>query len=155
MTAVGGPGSMVGFDLARTFNPPTRVGSATGIVNVGGFFASLSTVTLIGVILDVVAPGGPETYTVDSFRVAMSVQYLVWGIGWPRSCAIVGWCAATCAKTTPRRMPRCGPGTPRCRPEPGYPLLTSTFMDAPLPEVLTTRTVVPVSGTSTPFQPGW
>jgi len=81
VTAVGGPGSMVGFDLARTFNPPTRVGSATGIVNVGGFFASLSTVTLIGVILDVVAPGGPETYTVDSFRVAMSVQYLVWGIG--------------------------------------------------------------------------
>ena len=35
-----------------------------------GVFASLSTVTLIGVILDVVAPGGPETYTVDSFRVA-------------------------------------------------------------------------------------
>jgi sugar phosphate permease len=81
VTAVGGPGSMVGFDLARTFNPPTRVGSATGIVNVGGFFASLSTVTLIGVILDVVAPGGPSTYTADSFRAAMSVQYLVWAIG--------------------------------------------------------------------------
>ena len=63
--AVGGPGSMVGFDLARTFNPPTRLGSATGIVNVGGFVAS----------------GGPSTYTVDSFRVAMSVQYLVWVIG--------------------------------------------------------------------------
>lgn len=81
VTAVGGPGSMVGFDLARTFNPPTRVGSATGIVNVGGFFASLSTVTLIGVILDVVAPGGPSTYTADSFRAAMSVQYVVWAIG--------------------------------------------------------------------------
>ncbi len=81
VTAVGGPGSMVGFDLARTFNPPTRVGSATGIVNVGGFVASLSTVTLIGVILDVVAPGGPSTYTADSFRAAMSVQYVVWAIG--------------------------------------------------------------------------
>lgn len=81
VTAVGGPGSMVGFDLARTFNPPTRVGSATGIVNVGGFFASLSTVTLIGVILDAVAPGGPSTYTADSFRAAMSVQYVVWAIG--------------------------------------------------------------------------
>lgn len=81
VTAVGGPGSMVGFDLARTFNPPTRVGSATGIVNVGGFFASLSTVTLIGVILDIVAPGGPSTYTADSFRAAMSVQYVVWAIG--------------------------------------------------------------------------
>jgi sugar phosphate permease len=81
VTAVGGPGSMVGFDLARTFNPPTRVGSATGIVNVGGFVASLSTVTLIGIVLDVVAPGGPSTYTVDSFRAAMSVQYIVWAIG--------------------------------------------------------------------------
>jgi sugar phosphate permease len=79
--AVGGPGSMVGFDLARTFNPPTRLGSASGIVNVGGFVASLSTVALIGLVLDQVAPGGPSTYTVDSFRVAMSVQYLVWVIG--------------------------------------------------------------------------
>ena len=81
VTAVGGPGSMVGFDLARTFNPPTRLGSATGIVNVGGFLASLSTLTLIGIILDRVAPGGPSTYDVDSFRAAMSVQYLVWGLG--------------------------------------------------------------------------
>ena len=79
--AVGGPGSMVGFDLARTFNPPTRLGSASGIVNVGGFVASLSTVALIGIVLDKVAPGGPSTYTVDSFRVAMSVQYIVWVIG--------------------------------------------------------------------------
>jgi len=79
--AVGGPGSMVGFDLARTFNPPTRLGSASGIVNVGGFVASLSTVALIGLVLDQVAPGGPSTYTVDSFRVAMSVQYLVWAVG--------------------------------------------------------------------------
>jgi sugar phosphate permease len=81
VTAVGGPGSLVGFDLARTFNPPTRLGSATGIVNVGGFLASLSTVTLIGIILDRLAPGGPTTYTVDTFRVALSVQYLVWGVG--------------------------------------------------------------------------
>src|SRR5450759_464309 len=79
--AVGGPGSMVGFDLARTFNPPTRLGSANGIVNVGGFVASLGTVALIGIVLDIVAPGGPSTYTVDSFRVAMSVQYIVWVIG--------------------------------------------------------------------------
>jgi sugar phosphate permease len=81
VTAVGGPGSMVGFDLARTFNPPTRLGSATGIVNVGGFLASLSTVTLIGIILDRVAPGGPSTYDVNDFKVAMSAQYIVWGIG--------------------------------------------------------------------------
>ena len=36
-TGLGGPGSMIGFDLARTFNPPSRLGTATGMVNVGGF----------------------------------------------------------------------------------------------------------------------
>ncbi|GAB3587883.1 MFS transporter [Calidifontibacter terrae] len=79
--AVGGPGSMVGFDLARTFNPPERIGSATGIVNVGGFTASLCTVVLIGLIMDRVSPGGPTTWNVDTFRIAWCVQYLVWAIG--------------------------------------------------------------------------
>jgi hypothetical protein len=64
-----------------SFNPPTRLGSANGIVNVGGFVASLGTVGLICIVLDKVAPGVPSTYTVDSFRVAMSVQYLVWVLG--------------------------------------------------------------------------
>ena len=38
-------------------------------------------VALIGIVLDRVAPGGPSTYTVESFRVAMSVQYIVWVLG--------------------------------------------------------------------------
>ncbi|YAL83715.1 MFS transporter [Dermacoccaceae bacterium W4C1] len=77
----GGPGSVIGFDLARTFNPNSRIGSAIGIVNVGGFVASLVTVLMIGVVLDHVAPGGPSTYTADDFRWAMAVQYLGWVIG--------------------------------------------------------------------------
>ncbi len=81
VTAVGGPTSMVGFDLARTFNRPERIGSAIGIVNIGGFTASLTTMALIGVVLDRLAPGGPSDYTLGDFRVAMSVQYLVWGLG--------------------------------------------------------------------------
>ena len=40
-----------------------------------------STIALIGLVLDHVAPGGPSTYTTGSFRVAMSVQYLVWVVG--------------------------------------------------------------------------
>jgi MFS family permease len=79
--AVGGPGSMVGFDLARTFHAPHRLGRATGIVNVGGFVASLVTMGLIGVVLDRLAPGGPEEYTLHDFRVAMSVQFLMWLVG--------------------------------------------------------------------------
>ena len=74
-----GPGSMIGFDYARTFNPPNRFGTATGIVNVGGFVASLVTILLIGLVLDLVGQG--ETYTLSGFRVAMSVQYVIWGIG--------------------------------------------------------------------------
>ncbi|TWP33700.1 MFS transporter [Leekyejoonella antrihumi] len=81
ITAIGGPGSMVGFDLARTFNPPTRLGSATGIVNVGGFTASFSSVVLIGVVLDHLSPGGPDSYDLHAFRWAFCVQYVVWAIG--------------------------------------------------------------------------
>lgn len=79
--SLGGPGSMVGFDMARSFNAPTRLGSANGIVNVGGYVASVTCILLIGVVLDHVAPGGPATYDAGSFRAAMSVQYLVWAFG--------------------------------------------------------------------------
>jgi MFS family permease len=77
---LGGPGSMIGFDFARTFNPPDRLGTATGIVNVGGFFASLLTILLIGLILDA-RTGGTADYDLGDFRVALSVQYLVGVIG--------------------------------------------------------------------------
>lgn len=81
VTALGVPGSMVGFDVARTFNPQHRMGSALGVVNVGGFVASLLTMALIGFVLDRLAPGGPQDYTLDDFRIAMSVQFLFWGLG--------------------------------------------------------------------------
>jgi MFS family permease len=81
VTAIGGPGSMVGFDLARTFHPSSRLGRATGVVNVGGFTASLLAIALIGIVLDRLAPGGPEDYTLHDFRLAMSVQFLFWGLG--------------------------------------------------------------------------
>jgi hypothetical protein len=74
-----GPGSMVGFDFARTENPPQRIGSATGIVNVGGFVASLLTILLVGVVLDL--SSGGSSYDLHDFRLAMTVQYLFWAIG--------------------------------------------------------------------------
>lgn len=84
--ATGGPGSMIGFDFARTFNPPIRLGSATGIVNIGGFVASLLTILAVGVVLDAVAPGGAgagraASYDLGSFKQAWSVQYVVWAVG--------------------------------------------------------------------------
>ena len=69
----GGPGSMIGFDYARTFNPRSRQGAAVGIVNVGGFVASLLVAWAIGVVL-----GRAGGYTPEAFRVAWTVQYVVW-----------------------------------------------------------------------------
>lgn len=77
---LGGPGSMIGFDYARTFNPPNRLGTATGVVNVGGFVASLLTIELIGLILDA-RTGGRADYGIADFKVAMAVQYLVGLVG--------------------------------------------------------------------------
>ena len=77
-TGLGGPGSMIGFDLARTFNPPNRLGSATGIVNVGGFVASLLVMLAIGVLLDLLTPGSGTTYPPSAWTAAMAVQYLGW-----------------------------------------------------------------------------
>jgi MFS family permease len=79
--ASNGPGSLVGLDYARTFNPPRRLGSASGIVNVGGFIASLTTTFLIGVVLDATAPDGPASYTLHDFRLALLVQYVLWAFG--------------------------------------------------------------------------
>jgi sugar phosphate permease len=78
--AIGGPGSMIGFDFARTFNPAHRIGTATGIVNVGGFIASLIAIYLIGLVLDVLHATGfsqGELYGLDPFRIALSVQFLL------------------------------------------------------------------------------
>jgi MFS family permease len=80
--ATNGPGSIMGFDFARTENEPARVGSATGIVNVGGFTASLLTIFLIGVVLTAVSGGATRAaYTLGDLRAAMAVQYLFWAVG--------------------------------------------------------------------------
>ncbi len=81
VVGVGGPASMIGFDLGRTSNPARRMASATGIINQGGFLASLVLVIAIGLILDWRTPGGGSAYPAEAFRWAMSFQYLLWGLG--------------------------------------------------------------------------
>jgi MFS family permease len=71
--SVGGPGSMVGFDFARTFNPSATLGTAQGMVNMGGYVASLLVMQSMGVIIGAV--GG---YSFESFRLAWTVQYAIW-----------------------------------------------------------------------------
>ena len=82
--AVGGPASMIGFDFVRTFNPPHVIGTATGIVNVGGFLAALISVYVIGWLMDIqqqAAGPGTDLYTLEAFKVALSFQFLVMFIG--------------------------------------------------------------------------
>lgn len=81
MIACGPPGSMIGFDFARTFNPRERLGTASGIVNVGGFVASLMVMFLMGLVLDAVDPGARGHYSLTAFRWAFGVQYAFWVLG--------------------------------------------------------------------------
>ena len=76
-----GPASMIGFDYARTENPPSRLGSASGVVNVGGFVASLLVMLAIGLVLDVLTPGRSSDWSLGAFKAAFAVQYVVWALG--------------------------------------------------------------------------
>lgn len=71
--AAGGPGSVVGFDFARTFNVTHRLGLAQSVVNLGGFTATLVVLQSVGWVMEVA--GG---YTFEAFRLAWLVQYPVW-----------------------------------------------------------------------------
>jgi MFS family permease len=78
----GGPGSQIGFDYARTFNPARGLGGANGLVNVGGFTASFVMMLVIGLLLDLQhAVLHVQEYGMQAFRVAFSIQYLVVGTG--------------------------------------------------------------------------
>lgn len=78
----GGPASQIGFDYARTYNPPEGLGGASGFVNVGGFTASFTMMFLIGLLLDLQhgATGAP-LYSLGAFKVALTVQYVIVGGG--------------------------------------------------------------------------
>ena len=81
VVGIGGPASMIGFDVGRTSNPHERLASASGIINQGGFAASLVLVIAIGLVLDWRTPGGGSDYTPSAFRWAMSTQYFIWALG--------------------------------------------------------------------------
>ncbi|UGQ12150.1 MFS transporter [Yinghuangia sp. ASG 101] len=66
------PASMIGFDFARPANPPQRQGTAAGIVNMGGFVASMTALLAIGVLLDT---------TGDDYRTAFSAVFVLQAVG--------------------------------------------------------------------------
>jgi sugar phosphate permease len=76
-----GPASLVGLDFARPVNPPERIGTASGIVNMGGFIAAVMALFGIGLVLDLLTPGGGDGYTPHAFRLAFCMLYLPMVLG--------------------------------------------------------------------------
>ncbi|WGD36489.1 MFS transporter [Lysinibacter sp. HNR] len=79
--AIGGPGSLIGFDIAQQFTPAHRQGGASGLVNSAGFMAAVVALFAYGYALDLLGAGTPETYTREAFRTAMLVYYPLWAVG--------------------------------------------------------------------------
>lgn len=79
ITGLGSTGSTIGFDFARTFNPTSTYGAASGIVNVGGFTSGSLALFGIGLLLDISANGSAPTW--DAYRVAFWTVPAVIGIG--------------------------------------------------------------------------
>ncbi|MBW5482676.1 MFS transporter [Streptomyces bambusae] len=76
-----GPASMIGFDFARPANPPARQGTASGITNMGGFIASMTTLLAVGVLLDA---------TGDDYRIAFSSVFVLQALGVARILTLRG-----------------------------------------------------------------
>lgn len=76
--AIGGPSCMIAFDVVRTHVHRNQIGMASGIINTGSFTAALLLIFGIGLLLDLQGAGSPESYSIDAFRVAMSLQFVFW-----------------------------------------------------------------------------
>lgn len=79
--ALGGPASMISFEVARSHTPRSFAGLGTGLVNTGGFTATLLTILFIGLVLDWQGAGSPESYSLTAFRLAFAVQLPLWLAG--------------------------------------------------------------------------
>lgn len=75
---VGGPASLIAFDVARSCTPPRRLGTATGFVNTGGFVGALVTMLVVGVVLD---RAGGGVRDLDAFRAAFAWVAVPWVVG--------------------------------------------------------------------------
>jgi len=75
--SVGGPASGIAFALARDYNPLRRVGTATGVVNVGGFVAITLSALSVGVLLSSAGALAPH----QAYRIALSSVVVVLIVG--------------------------------------------------------------------------
>lgn len=79
----GGPASMIAFDFTRTLVPKKQLGSANGVVNMGGFIATFVVMFAVGLVLDTSLQNGISSQLFDlaGFKLAMLAQFAVLGFG--------------------------------------------------------------------------
>jgi MFS family permease len=73
LTATGAPVSAIGFSVARDYNGPAIVGTATGVVNVAGFVAGILCCLVVGWTLDLATGSERSAYRL-AFALAATVQ---------------------------------------------------------------------------------
>ena len=102
-TAVGGPASAIGFAIARDYSTPALVGTASGLVNVGGFSAAIIGAVGVGRMLDYLGAEDAAAFQ-WAFLIAIIVQLFgaAQTIRWYRRLR-----ASVLAAQSPRRT---GPG---------------------------------------------
>lgn len=81
VVSLGGPASMIAFEVSRSHTPQSYAGFSTGLVNTGGFTSALLVIFLIGLVLDLQGAGSPENYSLGAFRWAFAVQVPFWVLG--------------------------------------------------------------------------
>ncbi|HEX4788887.1 MAG TPA: MFS transporter [Actinospica sp.] len=81
--ASNGAGSMIGFDIARSANPPERLGTASGMVNVGAFLACGITLLATGVLVDATGAGHAASgaATLSGYKVAFCFPFVLLALG--------------------------------------------------------------------------
>ena len=81
--ALGGPASMAAFALARDYNPATTLGTASGVVNVGGFATTIVIAVGMGVTLGLLGGTTPGNLRLSALvavavQLAAAVRVAVW-----------------------------------------------------------------------------
>ncbi|WP_221585011.1 nitrate/nitrite transporter [Microbacterium sp. G2-8] len=80
-TAIGGPTSLVAFDLSRQLVPGHLAARANGVVNTGGFTGALVFIWSIGAMLTLQGATTPDDYTMELFRIAYLPMLAILTIG--------------------------------------------------------------------------
>ena len=74
---------MIAFDFTRSFIKSDRMGTANGLVNMGGFIATFTIMYAVGFVLDLSLKLGwsQSLFDPNGLRISMLVQFAILGLG--------------------------------------------------------------------------